>query len=117
MGPMSLCVASYLPFTVSCFMNGHSCVAQELRRAGVRFQKDDNAIVRCADPDRLTAVAERLDEHILRQRADYWASRLTPRFSPRERALDAPAMEDGGAVDAEGKSTALRVRIEPIVSM
>ena len=24
MGPMSLCVASYLPFTVSCFMNGHS---------------------------------------------------------------------------------------------
>ena len=86
MGPMSLCVASYLPFTVSCFMNGHSYVAQELCRAGVRFQKDDNAIVRCADPDRLTAVAERLDEHILRQRADYWASRLTPRFSPRERA-------------------------------
>ena len=63
---------------MSCFLNGHSYVAQELCRAGVRFQKDDNAIVRCADPDRLTAVAERLDEHILRQRADYWASRLTP---------------------------------------
>ena len=86
MGPMSLCVASYLPFTVSCFMNGHSYVAQELRRAGVRFQMDDNAIVRCADPDQLTAVAERLDERVLRQRADYWASRLTPRFSPRESA-------------------------------
>ena len=86
MGPMSLCVASYLPFTVSCFLNGHSYVAQELRRAGVRFQKDDNAIVRCADPDQLSAAAERLDEKILRQRASYWTSRLTPRFSPRERA-------------------------------
>ena len=63
-----------------------SYVAQELRRAGVRFQMDDNAIVRCADPDQLTAVAERLDERVLRQRADYWASRLTPRFSPRESA-------------------------------
>ena len=86
MGPMSLCVASYLPFTVSCFLNGHSFVAQELRRAGVRFQMDDNAIVRCADPDQLSAAAERLDEKILRQRAGYWTSRLTPRFSPRERA-------------------------------
>ena len=27
MGPMSLCVASYLPFSVNCFMNGHSYVA------------------------------------------------------------------------------------------
>ena len=86
MGPMSLCVASYLPFTVSCFLNGHSYVAQELRRAGVRFRLDDNAIVSCADPDRLTAVADRLDEQILRQRASYWAGRLAPRFSPRERA-------------------------------
>ena len=62
---MSLCVASCQPLTVSCFLNGHSYVAQELRRAGVRFQMDGNAIVRCADPDQSTAVAERLDERIL----------------------------------------------------
>lgn len=86
MGPMSLCVGSYLPFTVNCFLNGHSYVAQELRRAGVRFRMEDNAILACADPDRLTAVADRLDERILQQRASYWASRLAPRFSPRERA-------------------------------
>ena len=87
MGPMSLCVASYLPFTVSCFMNGHSYVAQELRRAEVPFRMEDNAIVRCADPDRLITIADRLDERILQQRADYWAARLAPQFSPRERAL------------------------------
>ena len=87
MGPMSLCVASYLPFTVNCFMNGHSYVAQELQRAGVRFRMDDNAIVSCADPDQLITIADRLDERILQRRANYWAARLTPSFSNRERAL------------------------------
>ena len=86
MGPMSLCVASYLPFTVNCFMNGHSYVAQELSRVGVRFRMDDNAIISCANPDRLNVIADRLDEHILRQRASYWVSRLAPTFSSRERA-------------------------------
>ena len=86
MGPMSLCVASYLPFTVNCFMNGHSYVAQELSRVGVRFRMDDNAIISCANPDRLNVIADRLDEHILRRRASYWVSRLAPTFSSRERA-------------------------------
>ena len=56
-GPDEPVVGSYLPFTVSCFLNGHSYVAQELRRAGVRFRMEDNAILACADPDALTAVA------------------------------------------------------------
>ena len=86
MGPMSLCVASYLPFSVNCFMNGHSYVAGELRRAGVPFRMQDNAIVRCADPDLLTAIADRLDDRVLQQRANFWTNRLTPRFSSRERA-------------------------------
>ena len=30
MGPMSLCVSSYLPFGVNCYMNGHSYLAQHL---------------------------------------------------------------------------------------
>ena len=30
MGPMSIRVATYFPFNVTCYFNGHSCVAQEL---------------------------------------------------------------------------------------
>ena len=86
MGPMSLCVASYLPFSVNCFMNGHSFLAGELQRAGVAFRMEDNAIIRCADPDLLNTIADRLDERILQRRASYWASRLAPPFSARERA-------------------------------
>jgi hypothetical protein len=36
MGPMSVRVASYFPFNVTCYLNGHSFVAQELTRDGVR---------------------------------------------------------------------------------
>src|SRR5436190_4344682 len=30
-GPMSLRLATYLPFTVACYLNGHSFLAQRLR--------------------------------------------------------------------------------------
>ena len=48
---------------------------------------EDNAFVRCADPDLLSTSAERLAERILQQRANYWTTRLTPPFSARERAI------------------------------
>jgi hypothetical protein len=49
-GPMSLRVGSYLPFSLGCWMNGHSYLAQQLKRHGVRFRKEDNAILDCDDP-------------------------------------------------------------------
>jgi hypothetical protein len=42
-GPMSVRVASYFPFNLTCYLNGHSFVAQELTREEVRFRKADNA--------------------------------------------------------------------------
>jgi hypothetical protein len=54
---------------------------------GIRFRKDDNAIVRCADPDALQRAADLLDERILHNRASYWAWRLAPSFTPRERKM------------------------------
>lgn len=86
MGPMSLRVATYLPFTVACFMNGHSYLDRQLRRLRVRFRREDNAIVSCADVGALEKMINALDERALRQRTNYWAWRLTPSFTPRERA-------------------------------
>jgi DNA-binding transcriptional ArsR family regulator len=87
MGPMSLRVGTYLPFTLGCFMNGHSYLAQRLRLAGVRFRKEDNAIVSCADREELGRLVLALDDRLLRERADYWAWRLAPSFTPRERRM------------------------------
>jgi hypothetical protein len=43
MGPMSICVGTYLPFTLQFYINGHSFVARQLAAQGVGFRKCDNA--------------------------------------------------------------------------
>jgi hypothetical protein len=86
MGPMSLRVATYLPFTVTGYLNGHHFVGERLRGAGVALYQQDNAILRVADPAALQAAADALTPTVLQERCDYWAAKLAPRFSPAERA-------------------------------
>jgi hypothetical protein len=86
MGPMSVRVASYFPFNVTCYVNGHSFVAQQLTRDGVRFRTADNAFLAVVDVDALQAAADRLSRAILQRRCAYWVRRLVPTFSPAERA-------------------------------
>ena len=86
LGPMSLRVGTFLPFTLACFLNGHSFLARELTRAGVAFRQDDNALLAVADVAALEAAAERLTPRLIEQRCDQWARRLAPAFSPAERA-------------------------------
>jgi hypothetical protein len=90
MGPMSVRVATYFPFNVTCYFNGHSFVAQELTRAGVRFRKADNAFLGVGDVAALQAAADRLTTALLQRRCSYWVGRLVPVFSPAERAALAP---------------------------
>jgi hypothetical protein len=68
---MSVRVATYFPFNVTCYLNGHSFVAQDLTRAGIRFRKADNAFVGVADVDVLQAAANRLSAAILERRCAY----------------------------------------------
>ena len=85
MGPMSVRVASYFPFNVTCYLNGHSFVAQELRRAGVRFRKFDNSFLAVEDVPALQAAADRLSASVLQRRCNYWVRRVVPVFSADER--------------------------------
>ena len=85
MGPMSVRVASYFPFNVTCYLNGHSFVAQELTRDGVRFRKADNAFLAVGDVLALQAAADRLSPALLQRRCNYWVRRVVPVFSPVER--------------------------------
>lgn len=86
MGPMSLRVSTYLPFTVTAYLNGHHFVSERLRRAGVGLYQQDNAILRVADPAALQAAADALTPAVLQERVDYWAAKVAPSFSPAERA-------------------------------
>jgi hypothetical protein len=86
LGPMSLRVASYFPFNVTCYLNGHSFLAQELTRAGVAFRQEANALVAVADLAALQAAAERLTPRLIEQRCAYWVRQLAACFSAAERA-------------------------------
>jgi hypothetical protein len=86
LGPMVLLVGSFFPFQTAYYLNGHSFIEQELRRAGIGFRKHDNAFLAVADPAALQAAADRLSPDVIRRRLDYWTLILGPKFSKKERA-------------------------------
>ena len=83
---MILCVGSFLPFQMRYWLNGHTFIAAQLQRQGLRFHKQDNAFLSAADPRALQAAADRLSPEIIRQRLDYWTLVLGPKFSQKDRA-------------------------------
>jgi hypothetical protein len=85
LGPMVMCVGSFLPFQTTYYLNGHSFIAGELQRDGVHVRKDDNAFLGTADLPALQAAADRLSPAIIRKRLDYWTCVLGPKFSKHER--------------------------------
>ena len=86
LGPMVVRVASFLPFQTAYYLNGHSFIEQELKRAGIGFRKHDNAFLAVDDAAALQASADRLSPEIIRRRLDYWTLILGPKFSKKERA-------------------------------
>jgi hypothetical protein len=85
LGPIALCVGSFLPFSITYYLNGHHFIEQQLRRAGVEFRKDDNAFLWVADPTTLQAAADTLSAKIIRTRLEYWSLVVGPKFSNKDR--------------------------------
>ena len=85
LGPMVVCVGSFLPFQTTYYLNGHHFIAGELQRQGVQFRKDDNAFLWTADLPALQAAADRLSADVIRKRLDYWTLVLGPKFSKKDR--------------------------------
>ncbi len=86
LGPIVLCVGSFLPFQTRYWINGHHFIAGQLQRQGIRFRKDDNAFLWVSDPQALQVAADRLSPEIIRPRLDYWTWVLGPKFSQKDRA-------------------------------
>ena len=82
---MVMRVASFFPFQTSYYLNGHSFIEQELKRAQIGFRKIDNAFLAVDDVAALQAAADKLSADIIRQRLDYWTLVLGPKFSAKER--------------------------------
>jgi len=85
LGPIIVRVASFFPFHATYWLNGHSFIERELKRAGIGFRKNDNAFLAVDDVAALQAAADRLSPAIIRQHLDYWTLILGPKFSKKER--------------------------------
>jgi hypothetical protein len=85
LGPIVMRVGSFFPFQTSYYLNGHSFIEQELKRAHIGFRKADNAFLAVDDVGALQAAADKLSADIIRQRLDYWTLVLGPKFSAKER--------------------------------
>ena len=85
LGPLVMCVGSFLPFQTTYNFNGHHFIAGELERRGIRFRMDDNAFLSVSDPEALQAAADRLSPQVIRKRLDYWTRLLGPKFSLADR--------------------------------
>jgi hypothetical protein len=85
LGPMALCVGSFLPFSIIYYLNGHHFIEQQLRSTGVQFRKNDNAFLWVADAKALQAAADALSAKLIRTRLDYWTLIVGPKFSKKDR--------------------------------
>src|SRR6266705_3030850 len=86
LGPILLRMASFFPFHATYWLNGHSFIEQELKRAHIGFRKNDNAFLAVEDAAALQAAADRLSPQIIRKQLDYWTFILGPKFSNKERS-------------------------------
>jgi hypothetical protein len=84
-GPLAMCVGTYLPFQTTYYLNGHNFIEIELRRQGVAFRKDDNAFLSISDPKALQAAADKLSASTIEKRLNYWTWLLGPKFSEKDR--------------------------------
>src|SRR5215472_7331657 len=86
LGPIALGVGSFLPFSITYYLNGHHFIERERQRAGVGFRKEDHAFLGVADAQALLAAADRLRPQIIRQPLDPWTGVVGPKFSQKDRA-------------------------------
>src|SRR5260370_20667813 len=85
LGPMVMRVASFFPFQTTYYLNGHSFIEQELKRAQIGFRKTDNAFLAVDDVAALQAAPDKLSPQIIRQQLHHWTLILPPNFSPQQR--------------------------------
>jgi hypothetical protein len=85
LGPMSLKIGTFFPFPATAYINGHSYIAESLKKKHAVFHKEDNAFLSSGNPGALQKVAESLSPEIITKQLDSWLFLLGPNFSKHER--------------------------------
>jgi hypothetical protein len=81
LGNMCIRVASYLPFKVTIYLNGHSYIERYLKKFGKKkglYKKRENAFLNIQDIDLLLKAKEAFTPDLIRSRINHWLSVIGP---------------------------------------
>ena len=85
-GPLFIKFSSYFPYTARVCLNGHEYAKRQLAKEGIAFEALDNGVLSCADPERLQAILDALDEHKIEAVVRKWLARLPDPFTEADHA-------------------------------
>jgi hypothetical protein len=75
-GPFFLKFSSYFPYTARLCINGHEYAKRQLAKEGIPYEALDNGVYRCANPERLQAIADGLNGEKIDALLRKWLARL-----------------------------------------
>jgi len=85
LGLVSVRVPTWLPFRLQIYFNGHNWLASRLHKAGVKFQREDNALVECDDWQKAQTLADEFSLDPLKRDLDGLARQCVPALLERFR--------------------------------
>lgn len=80
LGNMCIRVASYLPFKITVYLNGHSYLERCFKKNKVLYKKRDNAFLNIKDLDQLLEAKENFTPELIRERINYWLDIIGPKL-------------------------------------
>ena len=85
-GPCFLKFCTYFPYNAKLCLNGHEYLKRQLAKEKIRFEPLDNAILSCANPQRMQKIADDLSAEKIDALLRKWLDRLPHPFSATDRA-------------------------------
>lgn len=91
LGNMCIRVASYLPFKITVYLNGHSYIERYIKNKADKkalYRKRDNAFLNIKNLDLLTEAKKAFTADLIRERIDYWLDEIGPKLEKHPMRYD-----------------------------
>jgi hypothetical protein len=85
-GPGFLKIATYFPYPMKVWINGHEYAKRQCARAGIGFTALSNGFATCTDPQALQAICDTLGPTQIQAFVDHWLTVLPLPLTPADEA-------------------------------
>ncbi len=71
-------VQSYFPFKVKVYINGHEKLAVDMKKAKIKYSKDDNCFTWIENIEKAQRISDRIDVRKFHSKLDSWVEQYVP---------------------------------------